>query len=288
MGNVIILGPSGMLGNAVAKQVKDDKLSLSASLGRSNGFDVQKPNWPEILLKSGLNKGDYIINCVGVTKSHIDDQSNESRSRALKVNAEFPLNLARFAADRGVKVLQVATDCVFSGSEGSYTESSSHDALDVYGKTKSLGEANSNAVMSLRCSLIGPESGRNTLLYEWIRTQDMHAVIPGYTDHYWNGLTSAAVARVITGVIKNQLFFPGIQHLVPADEVSKHDLVTMIVESLGRKDVSVKPEPSGTQINRVLSTINPSVNMELFNAAGYTSIPTIRRMVDELGELERS
>ena len=37
-------------------------------------------------------------------------------------------------------ILQIATDCVYSGATGGYTESSSHDALDVYGKTKSLGE----------------------------------------------------------------------------------------------------------------------------------------------------
>jgi dTDP-4-dehydrorhamnose reductase len=40
------------------------------------------------------------------------------------------------------KIFQIATDCVFSGSKGNYNEKNLHDAFDVYGKSKSLGEIN--------------------------------------------------------------------------------------------------------------------------------------------------
>jgi dTDP-4-dehydrorhamnose reductase len=66
--------------------------------------------------------------------------------------------LAIFAEDSGAKVIQIATDCVFSGSNGSYLETDPHDATDVYGKTKSDGEIESSAVMQLRCSIIGREN----------------------------------------------------------------------------------------------------------------------------------
>ena len=40
---------------------------------------------------------------------------------------------------------------------GVYVETDLHDALDVYGKTKSLGECQEPNVYHLRCSIIGPE-----------------------------------------------------------------------------------------------------------------------------------
>ena len=57
----------------------------------------------------------------------------------------------------GARVLQIATDCVYSGAQGAYVETDLHDALDVYGKTKSLGECQEPNVYHLRCSIIGPE-----------------------------------------------------------------------------------------------------------------------------------
>ena len=101
----------------------------------------------------------------------------------------------------------MATDCVFSGQTGAYSESSAHDALDVYGKTKSLGEVPSPAVMNLRVSVIGKGSQG---LYHWVASQPHGAVINGYLDHQWNGITSVEYGRIIAGIILLILIFTGI------------------------------------------------------------------------------
>ncbi|MFM1784074.1 MAG: hypothetical protein RLZZ579_351 [Actinomycetota bacterium] len=283
MAKVLVLGSTGMLGLAVVEALKDSKFELLTA-SRTSGirFDADSLDVETLFNAAGLEPGDYVINCVGLTKSRIDESSPASRASAQRLNVDFPAELARVASDSGVKVIQVATDCVYSGLDGDYAESAPHDALDVYGKTKSLGEIPSESVMHLRCSLIGPELGRNSLFFEWVRQQPQGAAISGYTDHLWNGLSSKAFGKIILGILSKDLFKPGVQHLVPADQVSKDQLVRLELQALGRHDVKVTSTTSQKSVDRTLSTENSEFNKALFAAAGYLALPTISQMVDEI------
>jgi dTDP-4-dehydrorhamnose reductase len=235
----------------------------------------------KLLTAASLQKGDFVINCVGLTKSRIDESSIASRSLAIKLNVDFPNDLAKAAEKLGFKIIQVATDCVFSGLAGGYSEGSAHDALDVYGKTKSLGETPSPNVMHLRCSLIGPEVGRSSLFFEWVRQQPINAQIDGYTNHLWNGLSSRAFGKVVSGIVSEDLFESSVQHLVPSDKVTKDELVRLELSALGRDDVQVTPKEDGHPIDRTLATDRIGFNTQLFLAAGYKRIPSIKEMVLE-------
>ncbi len=280
---MLVLGSTGMLGSAVVEALKHSRFELLTA-SRTSGirFDAESLDVANLFKSASLERGDYVINCVGLTKSRIDESSPASRASAQRLNVSFPAELARVAFDSGVRVIQVATDCVFSGLAGGYRESAPHDALDVYGKTKSLGEIASASVMHLRCSLIGPELGRNSLFFEWVRQQPQGAEISGYTDHQWNGLSSKAFGKIVLGIVSNDLFRPGVHHLVPADQVSKDQLVRMVLEALGRVDVTVTATTTSTAVDRTLSTENQDFNKSLFAAAGYSALPTIRQMVDEI------
>jgi dTDP-4-dehydrorhamnose reductase len=272
-----------MLGSAVVDVLQTSEFELLIA-SRTSGirFDAENLDVVSLFNSAGLESGDYVINCVGLTKSRIDESSPASRAKAARLNIDFPAELAKVAFLREVKVIQVATDCVFSGKEGRYSESSLHDPEDVYGKTKSLGEISSDSVMHLRCSLIGPELGRNSLFFEWVRQQPSGASIAGYTDHLWNGLSSKAFGQIVLGILTHNLFRPGVQHLVPADQVTKDELVRLELGALGRSDVSVTSTTSQKAVDRTLSTENPEFNKELFAAAGYSALPTISQMVDEI------
>ncbi len=283
MAKVLVLGSTGMLGSAVVEALKHSRFELLTA-SRTSGirFDAESLDVANLFKSASLEPGDYVINCVGLTKSRIDESSPASRASANRLNVSFPAELARVAFDSGVRVIQVATDCVYSGLVGGYRESAPHDAADVYGKTKSIGEIASASVMHLRCSLIGPELGRNSLFFEWVRQQPQGAEISGYTDHQWNGLSSKAFGKIVLGIVSNNLFRPGVHHLVPADQVSKDQLVRMVLEALGRVDVTVTATTTLTAVDRTLSTENQDFNKSLFAAAGYSALPTIRQMVDEI------
>jgi dTDP-4-dehydrorhamnose reductase len=271
-----------MLGSAVYSELEKAGLNpISASRTSGVKFDAITLAVDELFSSAGLGEGDFVVNCVGLTKSRINELSPSDRALAVSLNIDFPHALASSAERAGVRVIQVATDCVFSGQRGSYTESDHHDPLDVYGKTKSLGEVPSHAVMHLRCSLIGPELGRSSLFFEWVRQQPKDASITGFTNHNWNGLSSDAFGRVVTGIVKSGAFRSGVQHLVPADNLTKDKLVRGVLDELSRSDVRVASGLASEMIDRTLATENSEFNEDLFRLAGYEQLPTIRQMIHE-------
>jgi dTDP-4-dehydrorhamnose reductase len=282
MTNVLILGGTGMLGHAVFDEFRgfDGNVRFTSRTGSGIPFDVLTD--PVKSLTSHISAGDYIVNCLGITKPHIDDHNERDVARAKQINSLFPAELALFAEQVDVKIIQIATDCVFSGRKGYYVETDIHDAEDVYGKTKSQGEVLSPKVMHIRVSTIGREIARSTLLLEWVLAHPQGATVSGYTDHFWNGVTTNHFAKVARGIIESDGFESGLSHLVPANELSKADLVREIATAFGRSDLKVKDTDSGKPINRTLSTINPEFNARLWVEAGYPEIPTIEQLIAEI------
>jgi dTDP-4-dehydrorhamnose reductase len=289
MSTVLILGASGMLGNAVLNEFSNFQGELIAttragkSVTAESGvkfldFDAAtddlETKFPMLV--------EYVINCIGIIKPYINDSDAEQTATALEINGAFPNRLEAWASKRGARVIQIATDCVFSGSKGNYLESDEHNALDVYGKSKSIGEAKGASMMHLRVSIIGPEVERNSSLLEWVRNQPVNADISGFTDHVWNGITSMHFAKIARGIIENGLFEPGVFHVLPQDSVTKCELVGLIAKYLGRSDIKVTPTLTGANINRTLDTIYPAKNKAFWLSAGYASPPSIEQMVSEV------
>jgi dTDP-4-dehydrorhamnose reductase len=289
MRTVLILGASGMLGNAVLKEfstfqgeliatTRGSKCVTADSKVRFFNFDAATDD----LETAFPTPVDYVINCIGIIKPYINDDDAEQAATALEINGAFPNRLQAWASKCGAKVIQIATDCVFSGSKGNYLESDEHNALDVYGKSKSMGEAKGASMMHLRVSIIGPEVERNSSLLEWVRNQPANAEISGFTDHFWNGITSVHFAKIARGIIENGLFEPGVFHVLPQDSVTKCELVGLIAKYLGRSDIKIRPTLTGANINRTLDTMYPTKNKVFWQSAGYSSPPTIEQMVSEL------
>lgn len=281
---VLVLGATGMLGSAVLEELGRSEIeTIIASRTQGILFNAEEDKCEEVLKRASLRPGDFVVNCVGLTKKFINEEDSRTIERAVKLNVIFPIDLARSAGISGVRVIQVATDCVFSGEVGHYTELSSHDARDAYGKTKSLGEVVSENVMHLRCSLVGPESnGRNSLFFEWVRGSPKNSTLSGFVNHKWNGLTSKAFGKLVSGLIRTRTFSPGVQHLVPSDSLTKHELVKLELEFLGRGDVTLIETLAEHDVDRTLSTGQMDFNRELFQLAGYSVVPTIRDMMEEL------
>ena len=288
----MVLGGNGMLGFGVLRALECARYQNVIYSTRSGiaipefpkfsvlDFDAETASLEKIF--SNLEKGDYIINCIGVIKPHITDDNAKQRRNAVLINGLFPDELARVAEECGVRVIQIATDCVYSGMKGSYVESDPFDATDVYGKTKSLGEVPSDSMMHLRVSIIGPENGRSTSLFEWVRNQNENAEIFGFTDHEWNGVTTYHFGKICLGIVKSELFRPGVFHVVPASRVSKYELVSAIAKRANRFDIRITPKESGNPIDRTLETHNPEFNRAVWEAAGYKDTPSVWQMVQEL------
>ncbi len=295
---VLVLGGSGMLGAMVTDflsrggefqvtaTVRDGRLAERCA-ARIPGagwrlFDAEGGD-PELELLLS-EPYDWIVNAIGVIKPYIRDDDPVSVERAIRVNALFPHLLAKALGGERPRVLQIATDCVYSGIAGNYPEDAPHDPYDVYGKTKSLGEAQSAGVRHIRCSIIGPEPKGHVSLLDWFRGRPRDAEVTGFTNHRWNGVTTLHFAKVCAGIVREEPDLPSRVHLVPSDDLTKAEMLEAFSAVYGRGDVSVKRGSARTVIDRRLSTAYPEVNGALWLAAGYPEPPTVKGMIEELGK----
>jgi len=282
MQKVLVFGPTGMLGHEMVMTLKELGMSIQTA-GRTMAdieFDVEDANFSD----ERFQGFDYFVNCIGLTTHNIKESDPASVESARLLNTEFPKRLEAVALDTGTRVIQIATDCVFSGTKGNYLETDIHDAKDVYGVTKSQGEISSPSFMHLRSSIIGRELKGKKSLLEWVIGQSENVKVPGFTDRIWNGVTTTAFAKVVAGVISKDTFRPGVWHLVPANKLSKLELVGGIAKALGRSDLKITPAESGTSKDLTLSTNHPEFNKILWKDAGYQEIPSIEDLLDEISD----
>ena len=297
---VLILGASGMLGSMVTDYLsRDESLSVTATMRSPEliaGAQKRVDNviWQIFDIKDESQtvrqfqefiEPDWIINAIGIIKPYIHDDQTKEIERAIVGNSCFPHWLAR--SFEMSHIIQIATDCVYSGAKGNYLESDNHDALDVYGKTKSLGEVWLPNVNHLRCSIIGPEVRNNVSLLEWFRKQSVHAKVSGYKNHSWNGITTLHFAKICHGIIKENITLPHIQHIVPSGDITKHDLLRCFARCYERMDVQIAAVDAKNIIDRRLATENENHNAKLWKGAGYINYPpTICEMVEELAAFD--
>ena len=293
---VAVLGGSGMLGSMVTDYLARDPGSKVAATVRSRelvqrfGDRVPEVEWRLLdvadldrkAIRAAISDAAWVINAIGLTKPYTHDDNPIEIERAIRINALFPYELGHAAAESGAQVLQIATDCVYDGVKGRYAESDPHNPLDVYGKTKSLGEALLPNVYCLRCSIIGPEPKAYAFLLEWFRRQPENARVSGYTNHQWNGVTTLHFAKLCHGIIIHGIAMPHLQHVVPSGEVTKCELLQCFAKDYNREDVLITPTEAGIIIDRTLATISEALNRDLWAAAGYSRPPSVPEMVAEL------
>ena len=286
---IAVFGSTGMLGSTVLKFFRQQP---EYDLGVISRYypDAASDTSP---LPPVLRNYDYAINCIGIIKPRINERDSVSVQRAIRVNALFPHALAQAAETVHTRVIQIATDCVYSGFDGPYDELDQHDALDVYGKTKSLGEVQSPNVRHLRCSIIGPEpAGRpKDSLLEWFLGQPEGAKVAGYTNHLWNGITTLAFAKICHGMIQQgDAAWENVQpvrHVVPGSQVAKAELLKAFQFHYNRPDIRIEDVEAKVPVNRVLKTLDPGGNMALWQVAGYAMPPTIDQLIEEQAEWGR-
>jgi dTDP-4-dehydrorhamnose reductase len=288
---VLVLGGTGMLGSMVVDVLAGERgLPVTATARSTDAIPrIEGVNWRAFGGADDLDLVDshaWIVNAIGVIKPFIHDEDPGEVENAIRMNSLFPHELAATAAQSGASVIQIATDCVYSGAKGDYAEGDPHDALDVYGKTKSLGETPAAHVHHIRTSIIGPEMGRCRSLLEWFLGQPKGASVNGFTNHRWNGISTYHFARVCAGIISGGVQPPARHHLVPSGEVTKFELLEAFASAFGREDITISPVEASSVIDRTLATSDAATNEELWRAAGYDTPPSVPEMVTELARYE--
>lgn len=242
---VMVTGANGTLGRWIGAELLAQK-HKPLVYGR-DGLDLTRPQ--DITRLIGTLRPDILINCAGIVK-----QRQAATSTMIAVNALGPHLLAESCDLYGCRLVQISTDCVFSGKgragEGPYTEGDTPDGTDVYGRSKALGEVTHGRHLTIRGSFVAP--GKRNLL-GWFLAQT--GEVKGYTEAFWNGLTvDRFAANVVLEAVKGR---EGLLHIASAECVTKAHLLALMAEAYGKSDVTVVegPTPAAYQVKRELSSI---------------------------------
>ena len=245
---IFIFGCNGMLGNYVYTYFASKTNYNIIGITRKD-IDLADPvNFR--LLNGQFSSSDIIINCAGV----IPQRNNSMLVESIMVNSVFPQYIDKACQKVGAKFINISTDCCFSGQKGSYNEDSIHDALDTYGRTKSLGEPLNAS--TIRTSIIGEELNNFCSLIEWVKS-NKNKEIDGYINHVWNGVTCLQFAKICEYMIDNNFYWEGVRHITSPNEITKYNLVRLI-SKVYELNVVVTPSEADECCNRTLSSIRPS------------------------------
>ena len=245
---ILVLGASGMLGNAMLRVMSgqekwtvfgtvrgaDPELHMAAPCAvQIPGVHADQPD--SLLAAFAQARPDLVINCVGLVKQL---SNAEDPLVAVPINTLLPHRLARMCEVAGARLVHVSTDCVFSGMQGSYIESDLPDAQDVYGRSKLLGEVDYPHAVTLRTSIIGHELRSKHGLVDWFLSQ--HGRVKGYTEAVFSGLPTCELARVVRDFVIPHANLHGVYH-VAAEPISKFDLLQLVNRVYG-KALEIEPD----------------------------------------------
>jgi dTDP-4-dehydrorhamnose reductase len=270
---ILVLGASGMLGNAMFRLLSQDaglevfgtvrsawvRRLFAPEAGRRLIAGVDVENQDALARVFADVKAQVVVNCIGLIKQLADA---DDPLQALPINAMLPHRLARLCELGGARLVHVSTDCVFAGTKGNYRESDPSDATDLYGKSKLLGEVAYPHTITLRTSIIGHELGSAHGLVGWFLAQEGR--VRGYTRAIFSGLPTVELARVVRNVVLARPDLSGLYH-VASSPIAKHDLLKLVAQVYG-KAVEIVPD------NAVV--IDRSLNADRFReASGYVPPP---------------
>ena len=279
---ILILGAGGMLGHmacrvlsarhevfGTARQWHDPAAPLARFLPAERWIGgVDAFRFDTVLAALATVRPDAVINCVGVVK-----QLKEAKDPLISIecNALLPHRLAAACAAAGAKLVHLSTDCVFSGRRGMYTEDDIPDPVDLYGRTKLVGETDLFGALTIRSSIIGRQLSGATGLVEWFISQ-RGGTVKGFSRAIYTGLTTAAMVRLIEQVLLEHPSLCGVWH-VASTPVTKLDLLSDLNSRLG---LGITIEPDDT------FSCDRSLDATRFERQTGIKVPSWDEMLSEL------
>lgn len=254
---VLVLGATGMLGNAVFRLFARSPGYHTYGTARSNALlcllpkdlhsyviaDVDVEKIDSLTQVFSEVRPDVVINCIGLIKQL---KGADDPLEAIPINVLLPHRLARISELVGARLIHMSTDCVFSGSRGMYLEADDSDAKDLYGRSKYLGEVDYHNAITLRTSIIGHELVGSYGLIGWFMGQK--GKVKGFKRAIFSGLPAVEIARLIRDYVIPHPELHGLYH-VSADPINKFDLLTLVAR-VYNKEIEIVPDE---QLERDLS-----------------------------------
>ncbi|MCK4937379.1 MAG: dTDP-4-dehydrorhamnose reductase [Methanosarcinales archaeon] len=214
----LIFGAGGMLGTDLCS-VFPDAVALKHS-----DIDITVRDF--VLETIEMIDPDVVINAAAYTDV---DGCEDNKELAFDVNGKAPGYIAQGCFLVGAKLVHFSTDYVFDGSKEEYVESDITGPINVYGKSKLLGEMsvieNMNNYRIIRTSWLFGHHGRNFVETMLNLSGEMDAVSV-VDDQFGKPTFTADLARKTTEIIG---LVPGVYHITNEGICSWYDFASAVI-----------------------------------------------------------
>lgn len=253
--SILVLGSTGLLGQALMEGFKDSEYDAFGTIRTTKSVNFFSKELHNSLIEvndvfdfKNLNqlidnlKIKVLINCIS-----IPDVNNQSLSHLNRVYTEFPTNLSELCKQKNIRLIQISSDGVFSGTKGNYSEKDKPDPIDLYGNAKLKGEVYEKNQLIIRISMIGHDKIKHQGLLEWFINQKECSL---YNNYIFSGLTTNELSRITKDYILPYSKLSGIYHIA-ANPISKYALLSMVADIYNLK-ININKDDS-VKMNRSLS-----------------------------------
>jgi len=245
---ILVVGASGQLGMALMEELPHFSELFSEVVGtycqgkdKSHGKD--KKNNPPLIQLDLQNQAQVnsvilklnpsiIINAAAMT--HVD-RCEEFPDLAESINAQGHFYLAEAAKKIAAKLVFISTYYVFDGTKGYYNEDDAPNPLNIYAKTKLLGEqitlkyADSLLFRTSKIYSLGYD--QRNFLARLVAQFKAKEKIPMTNDQYTNPISTRDAAAAIAQLIAKGL--SGVYHLGGPDNLNNYEFALAVAEKYG-------------------------------------------------------
>jgi len=266
MSKILITGASGLLGTELCQRLKSkwDVIEMYHSLSdcviAHNSLAADVTNLNQIRAAILSANPDVVIHTAGYTDV---DGCELNSDKAFSVNADGTRNVSLACQQCSALLVYISTDFVFDGEAGlPYTEVDLPHPINVYGKSKLLGEKYVAELLDrwliVRTAWLYGKHGKNfvdTILRLATEKRELKVVedqigSPTYTVDLVNPLgklISLATERAFERCSETDSsfgMFNRIYHLVNAGQCSRYELALEILKIVGLTSTTVAPVTS--------------------------------------------
>ena len=147
--------------------------------------------------------------------------------------------------------------------------------MDIYGKTKALGEIDYKNCLTIRSSFIGTELFDKTELLEWVLSNNGKK-IKGFKKTMYSGVSTLFLTKFIMRIVSERIQINGLYNLAPKIPISKYDLICLIKKEFNL-NLEIEPENEtihnptldGSKLRSIVDIQIPSWDIMLKNLSLY-------------------
>lgn len=194
---------------------------------------------------------DLVLNAAAYTQV---DKAESEPDLAYAVNARAPEAMARACQARGLPLVHISTDMVFSGAkDGPYVEDDLPAPVHVYGASKLMGEqavlAHCERAMVARVTWLFSAYGQN-FLQIMLRLAKTQPVLKVVDDQRGRATASGDVAAFLIAQAERLARAPagapewGVLHLVGPTVATRYEMAKALFEEMGGSVPPVEPVPT--------------------------------------------